>query len=98
MYVGNDEIGYLCIDAETAGNFNYSSSIENTYNKVKLTYDNEKTGKRDVYIAQDSNNINLFVDLFYSWRFCIICIHCIANIQLFVQMRKYRYFLFLIDP
>ena len=60
MYVGNDEIGYLCIDPETAGNFNYSSSIENTYNKVKLAYDNEKTGKRDVYIAQDSNNINLW--------------------------------------
>ncbi|NBI73760.1 hydrolase, partial [Clostridiaceae bacterium] len=40
-------------------NFEYISSIDdNTYNKVKLTYDNEETGLREVYIAQDSGNIN----------------------------------------
>ncbi len=49
----------ILIDEETGENFDYSSSIDtNTFNKVKLTYDNEKTGKRDVYIAQDSNNMN----------------------------------------
>ena len=49
----------LLIDSETGENFNYTSSInENTYNKIKLTFDNEETGKRDVYIAQDSKNIN----------------------------------------
>ncbi|WP_276950554.1 XkdQ/YqbQ family protein [Acetatifactor muris] len=50
---------YLMIDEETGGNFEYTSSIdESTYNKVKLTYDNEETGFREVYIAQDSGNIN----------------------------------------
>ena len=47
------------IDEETGQNFDYTSSIdENTYNKIKLTYDNKDTGKRDVYITQDSSNIN----------------------------------------
>ena len=50
---------YLMIDEETGQNFDYTSSIdENTYNKIKLTYDNKDTGKRDVYITQDSSNIN----------------------------------------
>ena len=49
----------VLIDDETAEDFDYSSSIDsNTYNKVKLTYDNDKTGKRDVYIAKHSENIN----------------------------------------
>lgn len=50
---------YLMIDEETGENFEYTSSIDDsTYNKVKLTYDNEETGFREVYIAQDSGNIN----------------------------------------
>lgn len=49
----------LLIDEETGENFDYTSSIDDqTYNKVKLTYDNEDTGKREVYIAQDSANMN----------------------------------------
>ena len=49
----------ILIDEETGENYNYTSSIDsNTYNKIKLTYDNEETGKREVYIAQDSNNMN----------------------------------------
>lgn len=49
----------LLIDEETGENFDYTSSIDSeTYNKVKLVYENEKSGKRDVYIAQDSKNIN----------------------------------------
>lgn len=51
--------GYLLIDEKGGENFEYSSSIDSdTYNKIKLTYDNENTGKRDVYIAQDGGNIN----------------------------------------
>jgi hypothetical protein len=47
------------IDERTSKNFDYSSSIDNdTYNKIKLTYDNEDTGKREVYIAKDTGNIN----------------------------------------
>ena len=50
---------YFMVDEETGQNFEYTSSIDdNTYNKVKLTYDNEDTGFREVYIAQDSGNIN----------------------------------------
>lgn len=53
------EGGYLLIDEESGENFEYSSSIDSdTYNKIKLTYDNEETGKREVYIAQDGGNIN----------------------------------------
>lgn len=49
----------ILIDEETGQNFDYTSSIdESTYNKVKLIYDNEDTGQRDVYIAQNSNNMN----------------------------------------
>lgn len=50
---------YLMIDEETGENFEYTSSIDSqTYNKIKLTYENEETGKRDVYIAQDGSHIN----------------------------------------
>jgi len=54
MYVGVPG-AYLMIDEETGENFDYTSSIDDqTYNKIKLTYDNEDTGYREVYIAQDS--------------------------------------------
>jgi hypothetical protein len=59
MYVGDNQSGYLMIDEETGENFDYTSSIDSdTYNKIKLTYDNDDTGTRDVYIAQDGTNIN----------------------------------------
>jgi len=71
MYVMYDDFGKialkgldnmrlnLLIDEETGQNFDYQSSIdESTYNRIKLVFDNEKTGQRDVYIAQDSSNIN----------------------------------------
>ncbi len=59
MYVGDNANGYLMIDEETGENFEYTSSIDdNTFNRIKLTYDNEETGRRDVYITQDGNNIN----------------------------------------
>ena len=49
----------ILIDEETGQNFDYTSSIdETTYNKIKLIYDNEETGRRDVYIAQDSSRMN----------------------------------------
>lgn len=49
----------LLIDEETGENFDYTSSIdEQTYNRIKLIYDNEDTGQRDVYISQDSANMN----------------------------------------
>lgn len=58
MYVGRPG-AWLMIDEETGENFEYTSSIDdNTFNKIKLTYDNEETGYRDVYIARDGENIN----------------------------------------
>ena len=58
MMVGNQE-AYLMVDEETGENFKYTSSIDdNTYNKIKLTYDNEDMGVREVYIARDYSNIN----------------------------------------
>ena len=71
MFVLYDDFGKLClkniermklglvIDEETGENFDYSSSIDNdTYNQIKLTYDNKDTGKREVYIAKDTSHIN----------------------------------------
>lgn len=71
MYILYDNFGKLTlrniekmkldvlIDEETGESFDYSSSIDsNTYNKIKLSYENEKTGKREIYIAQDSNHMN----------------------------------------
>ncbi len=38
--------------------FEYKKSIDDeTYNRIKIAQDNKKTGKREVYIAQDSKNI-----------------------------------------
>ena len=49
----------VLIDEETSENFDYTSSIDdNTYNRIKLMYKNEKTGKWDVYEAQSGENIN----------------------------------------
>ena len=71
MYVLYDDVGKLTlknigdmkmellIDDETAGDFDYKTSIAaQTYDKVKLSYENKDTGKREIFIAQDSSNIN----------------------------------------
>ena len=56
----------LLIDPETAENFDYTSSIDDqTYNKIKLIYNNEKTGKRELYVAQDGAKMNLWGVLQY---------------------------------
>jgi hypothetical protein len=67
MYILYDDYGKLMlksldnmmvgivVDADTAESYDYTSSIdEQTYNRIKLYFDNEATGQRDVYIAQDS--------------------------------------------
>ena len=71
MYVMYDDFGKivlksladmkidLVIDESSGENYDYTSTIdEQTYNKIKLYRDNEKTGKRDVWIAKHSKNIN----------------------------------------
>lgn len=60
MRVGNKKTGkWLVLDEDTGQNYDYESSIdEQTYNQIKLTYDNEKSGKREVYVAKDTSRIN----------------------------------------
>lgn len=71
LYVLYDDFGKLTlkdvesmklsvlIDDETAENFKYTSTIDGeTYNKIKLSFENEETGKREIYIAQDSSRMN----------------------------------------
>lgn len=56
----------LLIDSETGETFDYSSSIdEQTYNKIKLAYNNEQTGKRELYVAQDGEKMNTWGVLQY---------------------------------
>lgn len=46
------------IDEETAEDFDYTSSIDGeTFNKIKLVYDNQDTGKREIYLAIDNENV-----------------------------------------
>lgn len=78
LYVLYDEFGeirltdasemYLdvLICEETVTDYTYNSSIDKeTYNKVKLAYENEKTGKIETYIAKDSANMNKWGTLQY---------------------------------
>ncbi|MCT4686088.1 XkdQ/YqbQ family protein [Vallitalea sp.] len=46
--------------------YELSANIDSdTYNRIKLARDNKKTGKREVYIFQDSNNISKWGKLQY---------------------------------
>lgn len=57
----------LMIAADTVGDYTYSSSIDNqTFNQVKITYENKNSGKREVYIAKDSSHINAWGLLQYT--------------------------------
>lgn len=70
IYVLYDDFGFITlksidsmkldvlIEKGTAEDFDYTSSIDsNTYNLVKLAYDNDNTKKREIYEAKDSNTI-----------------------------------------
>ena len=71
LFVLYDDVGRLClrninqlkldlvVDAETGESYTYETSIDSqTYDKIKLFYENDKTGKRELYVAQDSSNIS----------------------------------------
>lgn len=48
----------ITIDAETAENFDYTSTIDNnTYNQIKLVRENKDKSKLEVFIERDNNNI-----------------------------------------
>src|SRR5690606_15824186 len=49
----------ILIDEESGEVFDYTTSIdENVYNKIKLARENKESGKREIFIAQDGENIN----------------------------------------
>jgi hypothetical protein len=51
-------INKLISSEETLIDFDYTEDIsDSTYNKIKLVRDNEETGRRDVFIEMDSDNI-----------------------------------------
>ncbi|HBH0180307.1 TPA: C40 family peptidase [Clostridioides difficile] len=70
MYVLYDDFGRITLknvasmkldtvmNNDVIEDFDYNSSIDSdTYTKIKFVRDNEETGKRDVYIAQDSTHM-----------------------------------------
>lgn len=49
----------LLIDADTIGNYTYSSTIDSqTYNQIKITFEDKDAGSREIFVAKDSSNIN----------------------------------------
>lgn len=49
----------ILIDQETAQDYDYKASIDGeTYNQIKLYYDNDETKKREIYMAKNTENIN----------------------------------------
>jgi len=52
------EAGFYIGDGSLMTGFEYGRDIDSdTYNRIKLYKDNQKTGKREVYMVQDSANI-----------------------------------------
>lgn len=48
----------LVIDNSTIMGYNYKTTIDDeVYNQIKLAYPNKETGKYDIYMTKDSNNI-----------------------------------------
>lgn len=81
LYVLYDDCGHIRLKniedmkveyliTESAGeNFDYQSSIDGeVYNKVKLYIENEDTGNREFYIAQDAKNISKWGVLQYHGK------------------------------
>lgn len=59
--VAQSKLDLFMGDSSMATGYTYASDIDgDTYNKIKLVRDNKDTGKRDVYIFQDSNNIRFW--------------------------------------
>lgn len=48
----------MYLDAQRSVQKEIESWYEQTYNKIKLAYNNEKTGKRELFIAQDGAKMN----------------------------------------
>ena len=79
LYVLYDRFGKLCLrdaggwkldillDPGAIGDIDYTSGIDGqTFNKIKLLYDNQQTGKRELYIAQSGESMNEWGVLQYT--------------------------------
>lgn len=56
--IANMRIG-LVVDKDTIADYDYKTSIaDNTYNRIKLVYEDSDSGERRVYLTQDSSTIN----------------------------------------
>lgn len=53
----NLKVDFLIGDKSLMVDYDYTRSIDETYNQIKLVQDNKNTKKRDVYIVKDSANI-----------------------------------------
>ena len=67
----NKQYAWMTLDATLTLNdfesYTYTTSIDkNTYNRIKVIYDNDSTGKREVYIAQSSSSIAKWGVLTYT--------------------------------
>ena len=59
--VEDQKLDLLIGDESLATGYTYEEDIDSeAYNKIKLVKDNKTTGKRDVYIYQDSKNMTLW--------------------------------------
>jgi hypothetical protein len=59
--VTEHRLDLLIGDSSLAGSYSYAQSIDSdTYNKIKLVRNNKESGKRDLYVYQDSDNIRLW--------------------------------------
>jgi len=69
LYVLYDDFGELCltdiedmrvltmIDEDTAGDFDYTSTIDrDVYNRIVLAHDNHEVGRREFHVANDETN------------------------------------------
>ncbi len=49
----------ILLDVDTIGNYSYSSTIDGqTYNQIKISFENKEAGTREIYVAKDTGNIN----------------------------------------
>ncbi len=79
LYVLYDDVGKLTlknvenmkttllISEDTIGNYTYTSTIDSqTYNQIKIVYEDTDSGVREISIAKDSANINAWGILQYT--------------------------------
>ena len=55
--IENLKLDYF-INEEMSENFSYKSSIDNSYNQIKIAKEDQAAGKRELYIAKDTSKIN----------------------------------------